>query len=338
MTFTDGISEHWGLKSAGAPEPDATCRRYFTIPDGSVLFTEDVPIYREFEANPLDPNFEFLQSFFIMQYKDVMKAGFCHQRIAVHALADRLVKEGWKELKYPEAALRRELEMLRTEDLTSYLKNNKFDAYPRVNGQPAKGTLVIRHFITCGDIKLNNRPTLKSAWNPVTLCKVINRGLEIKEDLTRSTLVRLLTIHHSSRVAAGPKMPPINIWRSIFDQLKPKAIYDVDSHYGEKAIAATVSGIGYKTEYPLVGVENLMKWLGNKTDYTPDVTILTNMEPIDDALLATRILKASTPRILAIVTKTQATKFKPIQQWAIRTDPKILDTPDNVLIVLQKYN
>lgn len=337
MTFTDGISEHWGLKSAGAPEPNASYQYYFTIPDGSILFTDDVPVYREFETNSLDPNYEFLQQFFIVQYKDFKKAGFCNQRIMVHQLINRLMKEGWMEIKYPEIALKRELELLHNEDLTPYLKNNRFDVYPHVSGPPAKGTLLIRHFVACGDMRHKNRPTLRASWNPSALCQVINRCLDIKEDITRATLVRLLTIHPSSRIASGPKLPPVNIWRAVFEQLKPKSIYDVDSHLGEKAIAATVSGIPYATEYPLIDVNNLIQWLGNKSA-TPDITIVTNMEPIDDSLLATRILKASTPRILAVVTKAQAAKFKAIRSWPIKTDPKVLLLPDNVLVVLQKYN
>jgi hypothetical protein len=114
------------------------------------------------------------------------------------------------------------------------------------------------------------------------------------------------------------------------------AIFDVDAHLGEKAIAAKVAGIGYSTEYPLVDVNDLIQWLGNKPG-TPDTTIITNMEPVDDSLLANRILKASTPKIIAVVTKAQAAKFKPVMQWPIRTDPKVLSLPDNTLIVLQKY-
>jgi hypothetical protein len=166
---------------------------------------------------------------------------------------------------------------------------------------------------------------------------VINRCIAIKEDITRSSLVRLLTTHPSSTIAAGPKLPPINIWRAVFEKVKPKAIFDVDSHLGEKAIAASVSGIRYSTEYPLIDVNNLIQWLGNETG-TPDTTIITNMEPIDDGLLANRILKASTQRIIAVVTKTQASKLKPVSQWLIRTDPKVLSLPDNILVVLQKYN
>lgn len=337
MTFTDGISEHWGLKSAGAPEPDASRWYYFTIPDGATLFTNDVPIFREFETNSLDPNYDFLQRFFIVQYKEFKKAGFCNQRILVHQLIDRLVKESWMELKYPEPALVRELELLHGEDLTPYFKVNKFDVYPHVGGQPAKGTLLIRHFVACGDTRVGNRPTLRASWRPVPLCRVINRCLEIKEDITRSSLVRLLTIHPSSTIASGPKIPPINIWRAVFEKVKPKSIFDVDSHFGEKAIAAKVSGIEYSTEYPLVDVNHLIQWLGNKPN-TPDTTIITNMEPIDDGLLATRILKASTQKIIAVVTKAQAAKFKPIYQWMIKTDPKVLSMPENVLVVLQKYN
>ena len=337
VTFTDGISEHWGLKSAGAPEPDASRWYYFAIPAGATLFTGDVPIYREFEANPLDPSFDFLQQFFIVQYKDFAKAGFCNQRILVHQLVDRLVKEGWMELKTPATVLKRELGLLREEDLGPYMKHNKFDVYPRVGGGPAKGTRIIRHFVSCGDMRHKNRPTLRASWNHVALCQVVNRCFDIKEDATRSSIVRLLTIHPSSRIASGPKLPPINIWRAVFDKVKPKSIFDVDSHLGEKAIAAKVSGIGYSTEYPLIEVNNLIQWLENKTE-APDTTIITNMEPIDDALLMNRILKATTPKIIAVVSKAQATRFKPIQQWFIKTDPKVLSMPENVLVVLQKYN
>ena len=337
MTFTDGISEHWGLKSPGAPEPDGSRWYYFRIPEGATLFTDNVPIYREFEASTLDKNYDFLQQFFIVQHKDFKKAGFCNQRILVHQLIDRLVKEGWIELMYPEHVLTKELELLRNEDLTPYFKYNKFDVYPHVGGQPAKGTLIIRNFVACGDIRHKNRPTLRASWNPVPLCQVINRCFSIKEDATRSSLVRLLTIHPSSTIASGPKLPPVNIWRAIFEKVKPKAIFDVDSHLGEKAIAAKVSGIGYSTEYPIIDVNNLIRWLDNPAG-KPDTTIITNMEHIDDATLANRILKAETQKIIAVVTKTQAAKFKPIQQWAIKTDPKVLSMPENVLVVLQKYN
>lgn len=320
------------MKSPGSPEPDATRNYYFPIPEGKLVYSDkEVPIYREFEANPLEPNYQSLQHFFVAQYKDISKADFCHSRIVVHTIIDRLLREGWQELRYPEAALRADLEAARMEDLTPYMKNGKLDVYPRVSGAPAKGTLILRHFMTCGDVKYKNRPTLRESWTPNILCRVINRCIAIKEDITRSTIVRQLTIYPSNEVASGPTMPPINIWRVVFNLLKPQGVYDLDPHFGEKAIAAHINGISYT---PITSP--ISEWLGSKPGI-PDFTILNNMSPIETNDLNDRISRSQTDKMIAIITKAQAANLNIIHRWDIKTDPKVLGLDDNILAVVQKY-
>lgn len=326
VEFTDGITECWGLKSPGAPEPNSTVKYYFII--DRKLFADEVPIYHEFETNPFSPDYEKMLNYFIIQKKDIKKAGFCQARFMVHELVDKLVKEGWTELKYPQVALKKDLEAVKKFNHKQLFKNQEFSVY---QGYRSVGSLIIRHFIPCGDMAHPGRQTFKEAWRPEVLNQVIN--LNLGRDITRASIVHTLGTY-SGRIISGPKIPSVSIWVSIFKAIGTKSVYDIDPNFGEKAIAAAALDIGYRAFNPNEHVSKMIDWLNHKNEYT-DVTVITNITPVDDTTLTNR-LKASANSAIGIITREQATKFIPTYSWPIRIEPIRVQTTEHMVAVFQK--
>jgi hypothetical protein len=328
VKFTDGITEVWALKSAGAPEPDLTVKYYFII--DRKLFADEIPIYHEFESSPLSDNHQEMLKYFIIQKKDIRKSGFCQVRFMVHELVDKLVREGWSELKYPQVALKKDLEAVKKFNHKQLFKNQEFSVY---QGNKSAGSLIIRHFIPCGDIAHRGRQTFKEAWRPEVLNQVLNQNLRSSRDITRASIIHFLGTY-CGRIISGPKIPNVNIWASIFKIIGTKTVYDIDPNFGEKAIAAAALGIGYRAFNPNEHVSKMISWLNHKNEYA-DVTIITNIEPIDDNILTSR-LRASANTALGIITREQAAKFKPTHSWPIRINPIRVQTAEHMVAVFQK--
>lgn len=328
VKFTDGITEYWALKSAGSPEPDLMSKYYFVI--DRKLFANEIPIYHEFESTPFADNHQEMLKYFIIQKKDIKKAGFCQIRFMVHELVDRLVKEGWSELKYPPISLKKDLEAVKKFNHKQLFKNLEFSVY---QGNKSAGSLIIRHFIPCGDLTHHGRQTFKEAWRPDVLNQVINANLRSNRDITRASITHILGTYRG-RIISGPKIPNVNIWTSIFKAIGTKSIYDIDPNFGEKAIAAAALGIGYRAFNPNENVSKMVSWLNHKHENT-DLTIVTNIEPVDDITLTGR-LKASANTAIGIITREQAIKFKPTHSWPIRIDLIRVQTAEHVVAVFQK--
>jgi hypothetical protein len=327
VKFTDGITECWGLKSPGTPEPNAADRYYFVI--DRKLFADEIPTYYEFESNPFADNHQEMLRYFIIQKKDLKKTGFCQIRFLVHELVAKLVNEGWSELKYPSVALKKDLESVKQSNYKQLFKNLQFSVYPG----KASGSLIIRHFVPCGDLARQGRRTLRESWRPEILNQVINMNLRSQKDITRASIVHMLGTYNG-RAIAGPKIPNVNIWAAIFKALGTASVYDVDPNFGEKAIAAAALGIGYRAFNPNEHVTKMITWLNHKNT-PPDVTVITGIEPVDDATLTNRIA-ASAHAAIGIITREQASKFKPKYSWPIMTELIKPQTAKHMVAVFQK--
>ncbi len=327
VKFTDGIIEYWGLKSPGAPEPDAISRYYFTI--DRKLFADEIPIYHEFESNPFADDHDEMLKYFIIQKKDIRKAGFCQARFMVHELVDKLMKEGWTELKYPNIALKKDLEAVKKFNYKRLFKNQEFSVYP----SRASGSLIMRHFIPCGDLAHPGRQTLRESWRPEVLNQVLNMNLRGERDITRASIVHILGTY-DGRIIAGPKIPNVNIWAAIFKTIGTASVYDMEPNFGEKAIATAALGIGYRAFNPSEHVSKMINWLSHKNP-NPDVTIITGITPVDDLTLTNRI-RGSANISVGIITREQAAKLKPKPSWPIKVGLIREQTAEHIVAVFQK--
>lgn len=247
----------------------------------------------------------------------------------VHELIDKLLKEGWAELKYPDIALKRDLDTVKRFDHRQLFKHQEFSIYPG----KSSGSLIVRHFLPCGDLAHPGRQTLKEAWRPSVLNQAINQNLRSRRDITRASIVHCLGTR-KGRAIAGPKIPSINTWVAIFKALGTTSVYDIDPNFGEKAIAAAALGIGYKAFSPNEHLSKMFSWLDHQ-NIPSDVTIVTNAEPIDDQLLSNR-LKSTSGMAIGIITREQAAKFHPSRSWPIRIELLRAQTAKHMVAVFQK--
>lgn len=327
VKFTDGVTERWGLKSPGAPEPNSTSKYYFVI--DRKLFADEIPVYHEFESNPFADNHAEMLKYFIIQRRDLKKAGFCQIRFMVHQLVERLMREGWSELKYPQIALKKDLEAVKKFNFKQLFKNQAFSIYPG----KASGSLIIRHFVPCGDLAHTGRKTLKESWRTETLFQALNMNLSSNRDITRASIVHMLGTYNG-RAIAGPKIPNVNIWAAVMKAIGTTSVYDLDPNFGEKAIAAAALGIGYRAFNPSEHVTKMISWLNHK-NVVPDVTIITSMTPVDDTTLSNR-LNSTASIAVGIITREQATKFKPSHSWPIWTELIKTQEAKHIIAVFQK--
>lgn len=327
VKFKSGITEYWYLSPRQKYKPDYS----FFVPNDKPLITRHpIRIYREFETNPLEPNYDELQHYFFISSRDIEKAGFCEVRLKVHEIVDELVKKGWQRFRYPHKALMRDFQNLMDIDVSSYWENlRRLTMYSIRNKE--YGKLILSHFNDIGHIRYKDRPTLAESWQYVPLLQTINRLVAHRRDITIHSIVKMLTAIDSSTYISGPRLPNVGVWKTIFVKFGIKSIIDLVPNYGEKAIAAAACNIAYSAKQPSQAVMDIVKFL-NIRPASDGVYILTGPEPLSDDVLENHLSMRGNK--LAIVTKDQANKYKPAEQYEIRTEPRVLG---NIFHVIAYY-
>jgi hypothetical protein len=324
ITFTDGIREYWYQTD------NIRVGHHFSyVIDRPLIADQPLPTYREFETNPLEDNYEELLPYFLVTSKEIQRTGFCDLRLKVHELINELVSEGWKGFHYPESALRRDLEAVRTAKDKPYWESPfRMTMYSAQTLSPP-GKLLMSHFNPVGTIRYKDRATFEEAWQPLPLFHAINYNIDLKRNLTRATIIRALSGMQAGRRMAGPRLPNAMIWRVIFETLKPESVLDIDPNFGEKAIAAAVTN----TKYAAADHEELRTFIKTESAI-PNVTILNTTNPISDNVLKDRISAAKTTTAIAVVTREQAEWLPIIKKYELRTEPVILG---NILHILAYF-
>lgn len=325
VTFTDGITETWYMSD------NIKEKHIFDsiMPKDEWFKNKQIKTYREFEANPLNPDYQQLQSYFLISKKELKEAGFCEVRLKIHELIDSLIKEGWISFKYPDNSLRKDFELLKKDDLNNYAEGTHRIAPYRA--KPKGGKLLLMHFNDIGDIKYSYRPTFRESWAPVPLYQAITNLVSARKNITRSAINKFIATM-GGRHTSGFRVPLIHAWQAIFTKMKISSVYDLEPNYGEKAIAAAAHNIHYKPLKPIN--TDLLKFIGSKEGKS-DITILNCLSPLSDDELQSRIKSINTPQAIAIVTKEQWQKLKCVYQYEIRIDPSMLSNILHMAVLFQ---
>lgn len=283
VTFTSGITENWVLKT-NEIHP-GRYRFAFDFPKDK-LFVHEIPIYAEFEAQPLDEDeARFLRPFFVAQDRDIKKAGFCDIRLIVHKVITRILAEGWIKLKYPKKLIEEDLAKLRRCDSNRFfVGSGKMSAFVKYDTGYAAGRIILEHFLDWGTY-VNGRLAVADCWNsPSHLHASIQSIMRSNKDITRSNIVRHFGLSEGRR-NAGPRYINPWVYYSIIKSFMPKhrTIFDLVPGLGSKMLAASLTGSTYVSDIS-DGLEEAASFVSCKlgdTENKYDVSILTDLDPID---------------------------------------------------------
>jgi len=251
-----------------------------------------------------------MRRFFIVKYEDIIQSGFCEERLKVHELTNQLATEGWIDIKYPESTLRKDFKILKQANLEHYLKfMDRIYQYSRPYGYK-----LLAHFNPIGDMRSKKYPTFREAWNKRCIYKSINRIIEFKRDITRISIMNVLSKYDDGHTRAGYKFPNITLWRAIFRKMKVQSIIDLASHMGEKAIAAAADNIAYTT-YDNSHVD-LQTFLNVKNN-DPEISVLSTICPLSNDILTQRINEMPTNVALAVLTSEQLQMVDVLEKYQL---------------------
>jgi hypothetical protein len=284
-TFSTGISETWVLRDHHIFKFSTFSSRFPT----SNLFIREIPTYSEFETRPLDEDEnEFLKPFFILQRKDIDKAGFLDIRLAVHTLIDKLLSEGWIDLKYPKPMLQQDLSILLDCDPNRFfMEPNLISAFAKYGYHQLStpGRTLAEHFLRWGDHS-DGKKTLREVWtDPSSLFSAIQELLGTAKDITRSNIVRHFGIRGGRR-HSGPKYFDPRMYYSLIKNLFPnaKSVYDANPKWGSKMLAAAAAEQEYAADALSDGLQEMAEFVGCDARIVEnkkyDIGILSDTEPM----------------------------------------------------------
>ena len=234
MKFESGIKETWlinrfhkKLNSLDFPVNAKSYKR------------KKVNIFHEYPLDPLEELPEVALPHFLIQYKDLKKAGFIDTRFVVHELIARLLKEGWIEPKYLPETLEFDRQRLLSFNLKKF-EITKFwiDHYVKDRG-PFPGYYIMSSFMETGKYSYKGSESLAEAWaSPHRLWMAINALIRKKRNITRATIIKEFSLAHKNRV--GPRFTKPAFYLYVMGKylnLKNPIIYDMAPMFGQKLIA-----------------------------------------------------------------------------------------------------
>jgi len=267
VTFKTGIKEHWITTLGGQPH-----KYSIDLPDTAVADDKPVKIYREFETNTLDDDFEEKDKFFILQHSDLTKS-FISGRMAVHQLINDLITEGWVKFQYPEHVLRREIGKRRYNEV--YWMGDYYRT--SANKREMLGRAVMASFIDWGDID-DGRRTLREAWKDANfLYKVIRKMIKQKKNITRKTLLNGVC-NHDGRGHSGPLLIAPGLYAEAYNRLFGKLPFcDPNPRAGSRVLAAMINGSKCHVGDP--GARELAEFFDLYIENEPDVVFTEGFIP-----------------------------------------------------------
>jgi hypothetical protein len=256
VKFRDGIRESWIYDRI-----NHTAYNYILPSD---LFNgTPVTLTYEYLYNPLDDNAQQMEKLFKIDYKQWKKGHFWDQRIVIHKLVYKILKEGWQEIKYHHKDLIKDLQALNNTSLKKHFNKSTLMVYGLYGNRYAPGKMILEQYTDWGNETRPNYPTLKQAWTtPKALYATIRNLIRNNKHVTRHNM--MYRLNTSLGMNAGHQFICPNTYRTIIKlcSLEGLTIADPYPGCGSKAIATTLSGCEYHTNKDLT---RLSEFLG--TDF-----------------------------------------------------------------------
>ena len=238
VKYINGIEEKW-LK-----EPPN--KRYYWIYDlpedpGDVV---DIKIGHEFPLNPLDDDYERLESYFIVRASDYKNSGFASCRVMTHVLTERLCQEGWIHTKRPHQDLIDDFMEFRSDDTLRYDLGRSSRLYGAHGINHSPGLKILEHFVPFGEY--GDEKSIKECWSrPANVYCAIAYLVEMGRDITRLSIARTLNGHREGPGGALLRSPVL--YRAIFKMfdIQDLVVADPNPGIGAKALASAAHGCQY---------------------------------------------------------------------------------------------
>ena len=261
VKFKNGIRERWCTKLSDASER----WRLFYMPKDFGAIGDKVQIGREYQFNSLDDEYEEFKPFFLIRKSHYLKASFVAQRMMIHTLIDRILQNGWIEIRYPRNILIDDFKNLKNDRLGRFNWGRSLRIHGCYGNSRSKtyGRYILEHFLDLGDL---GKRTFSETWSdPGCLYIAIRKVMKYKRDITRTSILREMnTANNKSR--SGPRFIHPNFYRAIFRRFKISGckLADPSPGDGSKALAAMSEGISYYYGEDIFSryVKDITKFLG----------------------------------------------------------------------------
>ena len=232
VKYKNGLSERWIHRASRYKK---NCCWIYFLPDRPGSPFDEFVVGQEYEANPLDDDYEEKLKYFAVRPTNYLSSTFASRRLGIQNLINRMTDEGWMEIEYPHDALISDFVKFRSDNL------NRFDrgSMTEVHGYGASiyhGLKILEHFVPWGSF--GNEKSMNKAWSrPFNLYSAITHLIKIKHSITRSEVAKALRV---SSYGAGVRMYAPNLYRAIFTRFDVEGITiaDPDPGIGSKALAA----------------------------------------------------------------------------------------------------
>lgn len=197
------------------------------------------------------------------KWSDFKKAGFFERLITIHEILEYIIKNGWKEQKYPNSSLINSLQLVYNEKTKAFKMNNsigyKLKSYRKLAERPA-GKL-LEHFMPYGFYGKDDPYYFMSAKTMkqrrriyLAINNVIRRNKTLEKkgkkqffDFNYRNILKMMRIQHKSIRVIPYSIRQINLYTTIIKDLglDGQSFYDVDPALGELHIAAHATNCPY---------------------------------------------------------------------------------------------
>lgn len=179
---------------------------------------------------------------------DLEKATMVETRLAIHEYARQIVTRGWVWPSYPDQVLEEDLKRVTNFSLPKYLENGGFTSCPKLGQTSPPGRRLMMHFFDFSPF-----------WSLLSRPQIVVRFLNTlyKRNVKFNLFNLLMTVAANEDAVirrASITIPDPVVYAAIFQRLKLKGtLLDINVGFGNRAVAAAVSGLRYTTNDPKFG-------------------------------------------------------------------------------------
>lgn len=177
--------------------------------------------------------------------QDLKAASLIETRLAIHEYARQIISRGWIQPLFPEMVLKEDLDRVAKFDLSKYLENGGFTAFPKLGMSSPPGRRVMMNFFDFSPFwEILSRPRL--------VVRFLNTLARRKVKFNFFNFLLTVAANEDAVIRkASVQIPDPVVYAAIFKKLKLEGtLLDVSVGMGNRAVAAAVSGLRYTTPDP----------------------------------------------------------------------------------------
>lgn len=306
-----------------------TSHRYSVVDFNKPLLKRPIPINNQYTIEMIE-NQKLFSKYFVVLKDDLLEAGFLDKKMLVYRITDRIIREGWIDIKHPKMVIKNVVKKPRYKMTHMKVHESMLKFSYRKND---KYRYIYESYYPWHLESVDDKPSVRDAWsNPRIILRTVDALARNNRSISRHSIAN----HIRRSYKYGPRIIDPYVWRLILEKCYTHfdvKVLDLCPQWGWKLLSFINTDVVYCTN------DRRTQKLAEDIDYdiksdvfsVYNIVFLSNTEPILPEIVVRGVNKYQDSNyVIAVVSKEHVLAVRnKVAPWRIIS---VYDKPVSILI------